>query len=191
MRRRFLCVALAVALWGMLPAGVDAARVYVCEQSDGSITITSFAINDPAVQAAQAARLGLGPPGACWFQDAGALPSKWRADPRDPAQRLSQRHRFRRVGQAVVVNPTVMRPQETAIRREVGRLLPPGRMAVVVGTSLGDNLMRAVRTGDWPLAKALLAQIAALVGQLNEVLTTDEVAALRVIGREYEADFEP
>ena len=39
------------------------------------------------------------------------------------------------------------------------------------------------------LAKGLLAQIAALAGTPQEILTVTEIATIRQIGRDYEGDF--
>lgn len=85
----------------------------------------------------------------------------------------------------VVVDPTVNRPQILPILREVRRTIGPDRMAALLATPIGDNLLRAVRTEDWALARSLLRQALA-----DRVLTPAEASAIRDVAQEYEADLE-
>lgn len=174
-------------LW--LAAGPVAASslVYVCERGDGSLTVTNFSTDDPSHQAQTIQRLrdaGLVPgAGACWMMAASDLPPRSRPDAREAASRVSERHRWRRVGQGVIADPTVKQPQAAALRREYGRLFPPVRWAEIVVTPLGSSLDQAVRDGRWADVRAALGQTGT-----GQPLTAAEIAQFRAILRDYQAD---
>lgn len=104
---------------------------------------------------------------------------------------MSQYHRWRRgPGNTVIVDPTIRVPQIEPLLRALEATLPADRMAALLASPVGDNFVRAIRSQSWPLARALMGQIAARVGTAQEVMTAAEVAQLRAIARDYEADLE-
>ena len=173
----------------LLPTFAAARSVYVCQQPSGDVSVTHILVPDREAEKRRLERLGQLPaPAQCREMDVATLPDRTRPDPRDPGERLTQRHRWRLVGQRVVVDPTVQRPHVTEIRRQVERLFSPARRAALLATPLGSNLFQAVREGDLVTAKALLDVAAGRVGGPTEVLTAQELAAIRAVGRDYEGD---
>lgn len=176
----------------LLAANPVAAReLYVCSHPDGHISTTTF-VDGAGERAGVIARMvaaGIVPGGPdCWYMEDTALPPQSRSDPRRPGDGLSQEHRWRRgSGSTVVVDPTILRPHQPEILREIERLLPPSRLAQVLARSVGDNLMRAMRGGNWPLVQALLRQAHTQVGTVQEVLTQAELDEIGRIGDDYEA----
>ena len=166
------------------PLVASAEPVYLCERPDQSLTVT-YIVKPPAEDVLRKLRRdGMLPsPTDCWWHDSSLLPLKGRPDPHAAGQTISQRHRWRRVGQAVIVDATVKRPQGEAIRREYGRLFPPARWAEIVATPLGSALDRAIRENRWADASAALAQTGA-----TQPLTVAEIARLRAILSDYQAD---
>lgn len=179
----------------LVPVSVIADEVYVCEHPDGHLSVTHWVIDDPQKQEEALQRLRrdqfLPNETWCWRSDDTTLPLRDRPDPNDSASTLSQRHRWRK-GQngTVVIDPTVMRPDHTRTIQQISRDLPPARRAAILATPLGDNLFRAIRDGDWALAKALMAQIRSKVGQPDEVMTLPEINRLRKVARDYEANLD-
>lgn len=172
----------------LLVASPAAAReLYVCSHPDGHISTTTFVLSDPGERARVIAQMvadGVIPgDDECWYMSDTSLPPQSRSDPRRPGDGISQEHRWRRAGQVVIVDPTIKQPNPEAIRREYGRLLPPVRWAEVVATPLGSALDRAVRDGRWADVLASLNQAGA-----GQPLTVPEIAQLRAILRDYEAD---
>lgn len=181
--RPVLVVGILLLLW---PIAARAELLLICEQGSGDLSVTTFTRDDPVYRSAVRARLetaGVIPGGsACWEADRAILPSRTRPDPRGgPA--LTQRTRWRRAGQAVIVDPAIKRPQADAIQREYGRLLPPVRWAEIVATPLGSALDRAVREGRWADVRAALTQTGT-----GQPLTGAEITQFRAILRDYEAD---
>lgn len=185
MTRRLLLI-LMTTLLSAVPSSVSSAPVLACERL-GQIVVFRFHGSDPQREADILARLrasGHLPAGpACWRMNDRQLPERSRPDPHAAGQVLSQRHRWRRAGQAVIVDSTVKRPHGEAIRREYGRLFPPVRWAEIVATPLGSALDRAIRENRWADASAALAQTGAA-----QPLTAAEIAQLQAILRDYEAD---
>lgn len=179
---------LALLVWGALGSWSDraAATVTACEWPDQHVSVTRILGGfDQAQVLGQMRADGTLPPdpGACWEIEDGAVPSKFRPDPRGSGQQISQRHRWRRAGNAIIVDPTIKQPHGEVLRREYGRLFPPIRWAEVVTTSLGSALDRAVRDGRWVDVRAALDQTGA-----GQPLTAAEIAQFRAILRNYEAD---
>lgn len=171
------------------PSSASAYPVYVCERPDGSLSETTFphpARREEAI--AQMRRDGTVPnaPGACWEMDSSSFPAASRPDPRVPGQGLNQRHRWRRgAANTVIVDPSIRRPQVEATLLALTVLLPPARLAEVLSTPAGDNLFRAIRSGDNTLARALFHRMRALTGPAA-VLAVSELAELERIGDAYE-----
>mgnify|MGYP001569159192 CR=1 FL=1 len=163
------------------------APVYVCERPDGTVEVTHFAraVDDPAAAENQlrAARRDVPPPASCGWVDSDVLPARNRPDPGEPGVQLTQRHRWRWTGTAVGLNPSAKRPHPDAIQREYRRLLAPARWAEVVATPLGSALDQAIHQGRW-------ADVAAILGRsdASQPLMAAEIARLRAILRDYEAD---
>ena len=171
----------SLILMAFCPAFAWAEPVRICEDSPGGSIIVAHIYSEP--DRVQAAILERFPLAECWEADDSMLPARTRPDPRDSSTQLAQRHRWRRVGQAVIVDPTVKQPQATAIRREYARLFPPARWAELVATPLGSALDRAVRDGRWADVRAALHQAGP-----GQPLTGSEIAQLLAIGDDYEAD---
>lgn len=168
------------------------AEVYICERPGGELSVTTFATGDRHGTISRMEQDGILPSvGACWWADSATLPAKSREDPNAPGERVTQRHRWRRgPDNTVIVDSAVKRPDNVAILRQFRKEIPPRRRAAILATALGSNLHQALRDGDFALAKALMGQIAARVGMGQEVMTAAEVARMRQVARDYEADLE-
>lgn len=193
---RWLVLAVVPSLLLSLSPAASARPLYVCERPDGALLVTRAVNPDTAAQPAIAARLheanpSFPSPTSCWWMDSAGMPDRYRVDPREPGERIPQRHRWRRgPGDTVIADPTVLRPDRAAVMRAFAAEFPAARRAAILATNLGSNLHQAIRDGDWALAKALLAQIAAKSGGPDQIMTPPEIATIRAIGREYEADLD-
>lgn len=168
------------------PISTFAAPVTICEQPSGDLSVANIL---PGVDRDGFLRQAGLEPTACWDADSSTLPPRYKADPRDPTKQVTQRHRYRRgPGNTVIIDSTVQRPDRAAILRQFTKEMPPARRAAIFATPLGSNLHQALRDGDFALAGALMDQIAARVGTPQEVMTAAEVALVRQIARDYEAD---
>lgn len=188
MRLGALCVG---ALTLLLASLSEARPVYVCELPGGSLEVTHFPLGaDPleAVRQLRTRRAAMPSEASCLWTEDSVLPARERVDPRDPTGHLTQRHRWRVAGGRVVVDRTIQRPHGEQVQREVLRLFSPARRAVLLATPLGSNLFQAFREREWVMAKALLDLAASRVGQAGEVLTAQELVAVRAVGADYETD---
>ena len=194
MKTALLGMAVGITLWLGLPLISQARPVYVCERADGTLTVTNFpagVAGDPEARTRAIDRTrqkGLLPEAAqCWNADDSTLPPRYRPDPRDAAAQLPQRHQWRRgAGSVVILNPAIKSPHGAAFRRALPTVLPPGRQAVVTRDPQGAAFLQALTRQDWPLAKALLAELA--TGPPPPVFTPPEIVAIRALGADYEID---
>ena len=171
-----------------------AVALYLCITPTGWVEVaTLMAPPGPAAEALLSKMLETAwqPPAgsACRWAELADLPPSTRPDPRHPTETLTQRHRWRGLPDGrIVLDPAARRPHGAAIRREVGALLPSSRLAQVLSTPLGHNLMRVLREEQWPLATALVRQARGLAGTPQEVFTPAELDELGRIGDDYEWD---
>lgn len=171
-----------LVLVGLAGAG----PVYVCGWPDGRISVTTVISPDiEGTLARMRAATTVPEASACWWTDSSSLPARDRDDPRMPGRTITQRHRWRALGQSVIADQTIMRAHRDAILREIRRALGPDRAAVVLATPVGDNILRAVRAEDWALARSLLR-----LAVTGAVLTLDEARAIRDVARDYEASLD-
>ena len=175
----------------------QARPVYVCERADGTLTVTNFPADvagDPAARTRAIDRTrqkGVLPEAArCWDTDDSTLPPRYKPDPRDAAAMpLPQRHQWRRgAGQTVILNPAIKSPHGAAFRRALPTVLSPGRQAVVTRDPQGAAFLHALTRQDWPVAKALLADLAT---RTPPILTPAEITSLRALAADYDIDLGP